>query len=224
MSSLPPELWDIVFDHLSENAFMDLVPCAQVCRAWNRSATDRFYHSVAVNAVGSSHSNIKRQPPVMSAEAFRYLLDSRSSAVSAIRTLQFNLGPISVGGLLTMRANLDELHECNKCLNKMTLPRDHLVTSLSLHSLKRWVRVNAKLRLAKNFASITLLDLKDAAMESTTVFVAALAQFPLLRSLFFSGTIMDQNFNNGIQPPSFTQPCNLTLTSQTPATLSEVLQ
>ncbi|EJD40306.1 hypothetical protein AURDEDRAFT_170680 [Auricularia subglabra TFB-10046 SS5] len=209
MSLLAPELWDLVLGHVAANARGDLLLCAQVCRVWRHLAVARFYHTVEVDVTpsypGGSH---RRRPFVLSGKTFRFLLDARSSAVDAIRALQLNLG-----------ATLDD------CLSGMSLPKDHRVASLSLRSHVGWLVIDEKLRLASNFAAITSLHLDGATMDSTSVFAHAIAQFPQLRQLPFSGWILDRNFSNSdIRAPSFSQPCELQLGPQGYRTWTDVLQ
>ncbi|EJD34983.1 hypothetical protein AURDEDRAFT_130859 [Auricularia subglabra TFB-10046 SS5] len=209
MSSFAPELWDLVPGHVADSARGDLLRCAQVCRVWYCLAVARFYHSVEVDATPSSPwVTHKRHPPILPAKTFRLMVDARSLAVDAMRALKLNLG-----------ATLDD------CLLDMALPPDHRVASLSLRSSVDWLIIDEKLRLSATFAAITSLHLNSASMESTSVFAAAMAQFPLLRRLTFSGWISDQNLSSSnVLPPSFAQPCALRLEEQGFRTWTEILQ
>lgn len=205
MLTLPDELWEIVIDHVAESTPVDLLACARVCRALHPRAVAKFYESVRVSVTSRSGCDA-RPPPLLSAAAFRVLLDLRGSALYAIHTLWFHL-----------RGD-----EVSDCLTGMALPSDHRVTTLCLRGSKiHWPVVSERLRLVENFAGIVSLDLM-ASVESTSVFAAAVAQFPLLRKLSFDGTIMRHTSRNGLAPPSFAQPCDLTLSGLDPFTWPEV--
>ncbi|EJD40305.1 hypothetical protein AURDEDRAFT_115926 [Auricularia subglabra TFB-10046 SS5] len=106
----------------------------------------------------------------------------------------------------------------------MALPSDHRVTTLSIDGPPGgWLAANKKLRLVANFAGISSLDLRGFAMESTSIFASAVAQFPLLRKVTLFGiTITDQNFSSGIQAPCFAQPCDLRVLRLEPSTWDEI--
>ncbi|EJD54876.1 hypothetical protein AURDEDRAFT_119234 [Auricularia subglabra TFB-10046 SS5] len=203
---LPPELWDMIIDRVS--SIDDRLVCALVCRAWHPQALRRIYQSTAVEATGRHTSEVDVNMPRLSAAAFRRLLDCDSDVLPMIQALRY-----------------DHLfnHQTSPELAGVRFPSTLRVASLRLRFL--YLEEENDLLIPSNFARITSLDLNACTVESTAVFAAAMAEFPLLRNLSFSGSIFRPKFDpNVVVPPQFANPCDFAVDVWQPPTWSAVLQ
>lgn len=209
MPPLPSELWDTIIDWVDSKRA--LLNCALVCRAWHAHALRRVYQSLAVHVTaGQRATEVEPDETLkLSAVAFRHLIDRASMALPMIQALRYDL---------TFHAQISPE------LEGLLFPSTIQVASLHLRYLHLWGENNRDLLLTSNFARITSLELNPASIESLAVFAAAMADFPLLRNLWFCGSIVRPKFDVGIAPPRFAQPCNLRVDAWQLPTWSAILQ